>query len=92
MNHHEYFKKNPIKLSKNETVKKSLTVGNNAVAFIRMDLGLTQAQMARKCGLQQPTISMIENCERIPSLPMLYRIVNKCGYELTLKVDKIIKE
>lgn len=90
MNSHEYFKLHPAKLTKKERYESDLHIlGGNMVMQIRFDKGLTQAQLAKKCGLRQPAIARIENYSYVPSVRTLYKIAYKCGYKLKIEVEKI---
>jgi len=46
---------------------------------------LTQKQLAKKAGVQQPTISYIENGTRSYSLPYIERLIKLCGGKLELQ-------
>lgn len=44
------------------------------IARLRLQRGLTQAQLADMVGTQQPSIARLENSSRIPSLSFLQKI------------------
>jgi DNA-binding XRE family transcriptional regulator len=44
------------------------------IARLRIARGLTQAQLAKLVGTQQPSIARIENGKRLPSLSFLERV------------------
>jgi transcriptional regulator with XRE-family HTH domain len=48
-------------------------------------LGLTQAETAERCDLDQAKISRIEGSDAVPTLPLLYKLSK--GLEATLRVD-----
>ena len=51
----------------------------------REALGMTQAQLARKAGLQQPAVARFEAGGTMPTLPVLERLAGALG--LRLRVD-----
>jgi ribosome-binding protein aMBF1 (putative translation factor) len=56
-----------------------------AVYNRRKELGLTQAETAERCDLDQAKISRIEGSDAVPTLPLLYKLSK--GLEATLRVD-----
>ena len=44
--------------------------------------GLTQHDVARASGIDQPNISAIENGRRVPSVETMHRLLLACGFEL----------
>lgn len=89
MNAKEYFKKHPVKLSKKaeKELDFKFMIGN-LITQIRLEKGLTQAQIARKIGTKQPAISRIESYSYTPSLKVLNKIADKCGYKLIVRLAK----
>jgi putative transcriptional regulator len=65
-----------VHTSKHETEPK----GTNALALrlrdYRLTLGLSQAQLARRLGMKQPAISLIERGRRRPSATLLHRLAD----------------
>jgi ribosome-binding protein aMBF1 (putative translation factor) len=59
------------------------------VREMREDVGLTQAELAKKAGTTQSVIARLEDAEyRGHSLPMLERIALACGVALKLRAEK----
>ena len=56
------------------------------VEEIRKERGLTQTELARRLGVQQSTISLIENEERTPSAGLLLKIADELG----VTIDELI--
>jgi ribosome-binding protein aMBF1 (putative translation factor) len=56
----------------------------------RKQLGLTQAETAERCGLDQAKISRIEGSDTAPTLPLLYKLSK--GLDATLRVDIDIED
>jgi len=54
----------------------------------RTAAGLTQAELARKCGMTQSVISVYEAGRRQPSIPTLAALIAATGYELDVKIGK----
>jgi transcriptional regulator with XRE-family HTH domain len=55
--------------------KQATTLGAQLRSF-RLNSGLSQRELARRLGLRQPTISLIEHDRRHPSATLLRRIAN----------------
>jgi transcriptional regulator with XRE-family HTH domain len=53
-------------------------VGRNA-ARLRKEAGLTQEQLAEKCGLSQQYLSGLEQGRRNPTIVTLYELANALG-------------
>ncbi len=51
---------------------------------IRESKGLTQAQLAKECGVKQPTIARLEKSVHSPQLDSLLRILMPLGYTLQI--------
>ena len=49
------------------------------VVDVRVKLGITQKQLAKKVGTKQPSIARLENGKTLPSLSFLEKIANKLG-------------
>lgn len=56
-------------------------IGNN-VRKERLKKGLTQDELAAKCGFYRTTINLIETANRMPSSYTLYRIAKALGTEV----------
>lgn len=54
----------------------------------RTAAGLSQSELARKCGVAQSVISVYEAGRRQPSVPTLAALIAATGYELELSVGK----
>ncbi|NED14081.1 helix-turn-helix transcriptional regulator [Streptomyces sp. SID9124] len=52
----------------------------------RIDLGLSQAEVAERCGMKQPQISRFEAGGTIPTLPLLGRLADALGADLTISL------
>ncbi|MGH9063085.1 MAG: helix-turn-helix domain-containing protein [Acidimicrobiales bacterium] len=50
--------------------------------------GLTQSQLAERCGTSQAAIARYERARTMPDLATLYRIVDACGLELRLSLGE----
>lgn len=50
----------------------------------RKKSGMTQKELAEKCGVKQENISRIENGDRMPSLNTIQKIANALGLQLAL--------
>ena len=49
----------------------------------RIELGLSQAELAERCGMKQPQISRFEAGGTVPTLPLLRRLAHALGADLT---------
>lgn len=58
------------------------------VEAIRKERGLTQAELAEKLGVQQSTISLIENAARNPSANLLVKIADVLDVTIDELIDK----
>ncbi|MFF2844775.1 helix-turn-helix domain-containing protein [Streptomyces sp. NPDC058001] len=58
-----------------------------AVYDRRTELGLSQAELARRAGMAQPQISNIEGGDSVPTLPLLTRLANALDASLTIDLD-----
>jgi transcriptional regulator with XRE-family HTH domain len=52
------------------------------VRAARMMTGLSQRELARRCGVHAGEISLIEAAKRQPTFPVLLRILRGAGFEL----------
>ena len=57
----------------------------------RTELGLSQIELAERCGMKQPQISRFEAGGTVPTLPLLRRLAGALGADLTM-VDSEIPE
>ena len=55
----------------------------NAIINRRMELGISQRDLAEKCGLPQSSIARIEDCIVQPKIGTLIKIMIPLGLELT---------
>ncbi|MEW6276772.1 MAG: helix-turn-helix transcriptional regulator [Bacillota bacterium] len=60
-----------------------------ALIKLRLDLNLTQQELARKAGVPQSVIARLESGRHLPSLRSLEKIVKKLG--LQVKLDLVPK-
>ena len=58
-----------------------------AVYDRRTELGLSQAELARRAGMTQPQISNIEGGDSVPTLPLLIRLANALNASLSIDLD-----
>lgn len=58
-----------------------------AVYDRRIELGLTQAQVAEAAGLTQAKISRIEGSDTVPTLPLLAKLSEALHATLTIRLD-----
>lgn len=52
----------------------------------RIALGLSQTELAERCGMKQPEISRIEGGGTIPTIPLLRRLARALDGELSINV------
>ncbi|MGW2472828.1 helix-turn-helix domain-containing protein [Streptomyces sp. NPDC001665] len=52
----------------------------------RTELGLSQAELAERCGMKQPQVSRFEAGGTIPTLPLLRRLADALGADLTISL------
>ncbi|MFJ1644238.1 helix-turn-helix domain-containing protein [Streptomyces sp. NPDC088258] len=50
----------------------------------RIQLGLSQAELAERCGMKQPWICRFEGGGTVPTLPLLIRLAHALGADLTI--------
>lgn len=53
----------------------------------RTELGLSQQDLAQRCGLTQAKISRIEGSDTVPTLPLLARLAKGLDAALNIAVD-----
>jgi transcriptional regulator with XRE-family HTH domain len=58
-----------------------------AVYDRRVELGLSQAEVARRAGMSQPQISTIEGGDALPTLPLLGRLAKALDASLAIDLD-----
>ncbi|WP_406286921.1 helix-turn-helix domain-containing protein [Streptomyces sp. NBC_00209] len=52
----------------------------------RTELGLSQAELADRCGMKQPQVSRFEAGGTVPTLPLLRRLADALGADLTISL------
>ena len=57
----------------------------NHVRALRKELGLSQEELGKRCGVSRQTINAIENQKYDPSLPLVFQL----AHILRTKVDAI---
>lgn len=57
----------------------------NRIRERRKELGLSQEELAKKCGVSRQTINAIENNKYDPTLPLAFSLAR----ELSIKVDEL---
>ncbi|MPY60583.1 helix-turn-helix domain-containing protein [Streptomyces spongiae] len=65
---------------------RALALGQ-AVYDRRTELGLSQAELARRAAMTQPQISNIEGGDSAPTLPLLTRLAKALDASLTIDLD-----
>lgn len=58
-----------------------------AVYDRRSELGLSQAELARRAEMTQPQVSNIEGGDSVPTLPLLTRLAKALDASLTIDLD-----
>ncbi|MFC5662281.1 helix-turn-helix domain-containing protein [Kitasatospora misakiensis] len=94
MNHSAWRTRRTKKLL-GETVEESAAYVEAGYAFAlgqavydrRTELGLSQAELARRAGMTQPQISTIEGGDSLPTLPLLRRLARALDAALTIDLD-----
>ena len=56
------------------------------IARLRIQRGLTQAQLAEMVGTRQPSIARIESGEKLPSMSFLTRIANALKARVEVRI------
>ena len=51
----------------------------NHVRALRKELGLSQEELGKRCGVSRPTINAIENQKYDPSLPLAFQLARILG-------------
>jgi ribosome-binding protein aMBF1 (putative translation factor) len=54
-------------------------------AYLRVEQGLTQGDLAERMGTKQPDIARFESGRRDPSLRFLRRLASALGYDLEIR-------
>lgn len=57
------------------------------IVSMRAHAGLTQAQLAERCGMLQPAIGRLERGKRAPAVETLARIADACDCNLVLRFE-----
>ena len=94
MNHSQWKTRRSKKLL-GETVEESSAYVEAGHAFAlgqavydrRTELGLSQAELARRAGMTQPQISIIEGGDSVPTLPLLTRLAKALDASLSIDLD-----
>lgn len=64
-----------------ESAEKTINIINKIVKA-RESLNLTQRDIAKKCGIQQPALARIESCKVIPKINTLIKIAEAVGVNI----------
>ncbi|NNH73945.1 helix-turn-helix transcriptional regulator [Nocardia uniformis] len=59
----------------------------NAIRERRLELGLTQTQLAQRAGLRQPEVSRLESGGGTPTIGMLERLAHALELRFVARVD-----
>ncbi|MEU6110544.1 helix-turn-helix transcriptional regulator [Streptomyces albidoflavus] len=59
-----------------------------AVHDRRVELGLSQAELAERAGMTQPQVSRMEGGDTVPTLPLLRRLARALEGSLNLAIDE----
>ena len=70
MNYKQYLQKNKIDITKKDTVFEL----SNLITEARLYAGISQAELAKRIGTQQPSIARAENGELEPSVGFLQKV------------------
>ena len=77
--------KNTLELSKEETAQIDFKVElMGKILSIRKELGLTQAEFAKKCKIKQEYLARLERSKTAPQLDTLLKILIPIGYKLDI--------
>ena len=57
----------------------------NKIREIRKEMGLSQEELARRCGVSRQTVNAIDNDTYDPTLALAFRL----GWELDTRVDEL---
>ncbi|NEA56886.1 helix-turn-helix domain-containing protein [Streptomyces sp. SID13666] len=69
----ETMDEDPAVVELREEIRLAMELGQ-AVFDRRTELGISQAEMARRAGMTQPQVSRIEGGDTLPTLPLLDRL------------------
>lgn len=58
------------------------------ITDLRVQLGWSQSELARRSGVPQKTISRMENGLSFPALKTLYTLIEAMGHTLTFSINK----
>ena len=78
-------KENLAKLEKGNIQVKTILYMENIIRSRRKELGLSQEELAKRCGVSRQTINAIENNKYDPTLSLAFRLAS----ELLLTVDTL---
>ena len=80
----EYVKASDAEAGKDIAEAEMLSAIIGAVLEQRTALGISQRELAEKCGIPQSTVARIETCKTSPNLGTLLRIMHSLGLQLTV--------
>ena len=58
-----------------------------AIIGRRIDLKISQRELAQKCGIKQPMIARIERMDATPRIDTLIKICNSLGLKIKVEID-----
>lgn len=76
MDYKEYFKKNKVKLTDKQFIAVQL---GGLITAARLHSRLSQTELAKKIGTQQPSLARAEKGELVPSVEFLFKIAKAIG-------------
>ena len=59
----------------------------NRIVQTRIELGLTQAELAEKCGLKQSAVARVENLQVMPRLDTIVRIAKSLNISIFAEIE-----
>ena len=80
-----YVKATDAEAGKNITEAEMMSGIIGAIMEQRNSLGISQRELAEKCGVPQSTIARIETCRTVPNVGTLLRMMQPLGLQLIVK-------
>jgi len=89
MDHKEYFKKHKVELSDKQIIAIKL---GGLITSARIHSKLSQSELAKKIGTQQPSLARAESGEVTPSVEFLYKIAKALKTEFIFPKFGFVEE